>query len=283
VARENSSVEAWGNSSVEAWGNSSVVARENSSVEAWGNSSVVAWGNSSVVARENSSVVARENSSVEAWGNSSVEAWGNSSVELFISAYVIVLSSYVTVKKLLDYSTAVFKGCQIKIEEKSDTSLAREIPANIQVTFEECLKRGYVYADGIYKKLKSQKRIGEIEVFECDDFPRKTTSYIVKRGNTFSHGETIEKAIEDLRFKISDRDMYEFDSWKENPDKEVSIEDAIAAYRVITGACEFGTKEFVNSIQVPEKLTPNVILKITNGKYGNKKFANFIGASEARS
>ena len=32
------------------------LARENSSVEAWGNSSVVAWGNSSVVARENVAV-----------------------------------------------------------------------------------------------------------------------------------------------------------------------------------------------------------------------------------
>ena len=42
----------------------SVVARENSSVEAW--------GNSSVVARENSSVVARGNSSVVAWGNSQI-------------------------------------------------------------------------------------------------------------------------------------------------------------------------------------------------------------------
>src|SRR3990167_5166112 len=70
MARENSSVEAWGNSSVEA--------RENSSVEAWGNSSVEAWGNSSVVARGNSSVVAWGNSSVMARENSSVEAWENS-------------------------------------------------------------------------------------------------------------------------------------------------------------------------------------------------------------
>jgi len=97
VARENSSVEAWGNSSVvarenssvEAWGNSSVVARENSSVVARGNSSVEARENSSVEARENSSVVARENSSVEAWENSSVEAWGNSSVEAWENSSVV--------------------------------------------------------------------------------------------------------------------------------------------------------------------------------------------------
>ena len=88
VARENSSIEAWGNSSVEArenssveaWGNSSVVARENSSVEARENSSVVAWGNSSVVAWGNSSIEARENSSVEARENSSVVANANAQV-----------------------------------------------------------------------------------------------------------------------------------------------------------------------------------------------------------
>ena len=56
MARENSSVEAWGNSSVVARGNSSVVAWGNSSVEALGNSSVVAWENSSVVAKHNSQV-----------------------------------------------------------------------------------------------------------------------------------------------------------------------------------------------------------------------------------
>ena len=50
----------------------SVVARENSSVVAWGNSSVVARENSSVVAWENSSVEARENSSVVASANSQV-------------------------------------------------------------------------------------------------------------------------------------------------------------------------------------------------------------------
>ena len=116
MARENSSVEAWGNSSVEAWGNSSVVARgnssvvawgnssvmarENSSVEAWGNSSVVAWENSSVEAWENSSVVAWENSSVEAWGNSSVVAWGNVGVHLFSSVSTVTLFMFSVCWKL---------------------------------------------------------------------------------------------------------------------------------------------------------------------------------------
>ena len=113
LARENSSVVAWGNSSVEARENSSVVAWENSSVVARENSSVVAWGNSSVEARENSSVEARENSSVVAWGNSSVVAWGNAAVR--------VLSGYV--KKIVLYGFAVAfiaATLDVKIERKSE-------------------------------------------------------------------------------------------------------------------------------------------------------------------
>ena len=101
VARENSSVEAWGNSSVEAWGNSSVVAWENSSVVAWGNSSVVAWGNSSVVAWENSSVVAWGNSSVVARENSSVVAWGLAFIRWF-SCLKIKASLQVIIAKIGD-------------------------------------------------------------------------------------------------------------------------------------------------------------------------------------
>jgi len=265
--------------------NSSVLARENSSVVARGNSSVVAWEKSSVVAWEKSSVVARGNSSVEAWekssvvarGNSSVEAWGNSSVELFLFACVIVLSPQVVIKKLLDHCTAVFKGCPINIKEKSNTSHTREVPGHITVSFEEWLNRGWVYADGIYKKLKSQKKINDIEVFECEDFPKKTTSYVVKRDNIFSHGETIEKAIEDLRYKIGNRDASEFEFWKKDLNMEVSLGDAIAAYRIITGACVMGTKEFIESIKVPDKLTPNVIMELTKGKYGQESFRQFLG------
>jgi hypothetical protein len=275
-ARDNSRVVAWDNSSVEAWDNSRVVAFGNSSVEARGNSSVEARDNSSVVAWNNSSVEARDNSSVVAWNNSSVVALGKSRVQLFISAYAIVLSSKVLIKKLLDYSTAVFKGCPVNVEEKSNTSHVREIPKQIEPSFEEWIRRGYVYADGICKKLKSQKKIGEIEVFECEEILQKTISYVVKRNDKFSHGETIEKAIEDLRYKVSGRDVSEFESWKDNPDQEVTIDDAIAAYRTITGACEFGVKEFVKSIEVPKKLTPRLILKITKGHFGNDDFKKFL-------
>jgi hypothetical protein len=291
-AWDNSHVEAWGNSHVEAWDNSSVVARgksrveacdnsrvkacDNSSVEAWGNSHVVAWDNSRVVARGKSRVEAWGNSHVEACDNSSVVACDNSSVELFISAYVIVLSSRVVVNKLLDYATAVFRGCEVNVQHKSDTAMVRQIPGDIIVPFEEWLARGYVVADGVHRKLKSQKKLGEIEVFECEEFLERESSYVVKRGDAFSHGETVEKAIEDLRYKISDRDTSKYESWRGDLDREISLDEAISAYRVITGACEFGVKDFVRSIEVPDKLSIREVFRLTDGRFGAEKFREFF-------
>jgi len=191
-------------------------------------------------------------------------------------AYVTVQNSTVRVKCALDYSVVVSKGFPPKIEKQSGTAHVREVPNDCGISFEEWLSRGFVVADGISKKLKSQKKIAEIQVFECENFPKKTTSYVVKRGNIFSHGETVEKAIEDLRYKIGDRDTSEFESWRKDLDQEVSFDNAIAAYRTITGACEYGTKSFVESIEVPKKLTPNVILKLTEGQFGSSKFRNFL-------
>jgi hypothetical protein len=193
---------------------------------------------------------------------------------------VVVLGPSVKVKQALDHSTVIFQGISAKIDDKSDTAHVREVPANIGISFEEWLRRGYVYADGITKKFKSQKTRGHIQIFECEDFPEDTTSYVVKRGDTFSHGKTIKDAIKDLRYKVSDRDTSRFEPWREDLDRKVSLEDAIAAYRTVTGACELGTKEFVESIQLPEKLTPRVILELTQGRYGHDQFKCFLERSE---
>ena len=188
----------------------------------------------------------------------------------------MICSTFVFIKKLLDYSTAHFKQVTPKVEEQAITATVKYEP-KYNISFEEWLRRGYVYADGICKKLISGKKIGEIEVFEVEEFLDNKSSYVVQRGDTFSHGETVEKAIEDLRYKISDRDTSKFNHWKADLDKEVNIGEAITGYRTITGACEFGTKHFVESLdKVPEFISPKEILKITTNQYGNQKLAEFL-------
>src|SRR3990172_8884719 len=151
-------------------------------------SRVVAYDSSRVEAYGSSSVEAYDSSRVEAYDSSRVEAYGSSSVDLFISAYAIIFSSSVTVGRVLDYSTAIFKGCKERTEDRSETSSVREIPAEIDVSSEEWLRRGYVVADGIHNKLKSQKTIGDVVVFETEKFATGESAYVVKKGNLFSHG-----------------------------------------------------------------------------------------------
>ncbi len=225
-------------------------------------------GNSSVEARGNSSVVARENSSVEAWGNSSVVAYQ--------FAMVAVLGFAVVIKHLADYAIASLRGVKPNIQKKDDTATVVETPGmyDLNISFETWLERGYVQADGIFQKFVARKKLGDIEVFTVQNFPKKEESFVVRRGDTFSHGQTVEKAIEDLRYKLTDRDTSRFESW--TPETIVAIDDAIQSYRAITGACEFGTKHFCDGIELPEEITVAEIIKRTKGQFGNEQYREFF-------
>lgn len=137
-------------------------------------------------------------------------------------------------------------------------------------------RKGFVLIDGILSKLLSEKTVGDVNVMKVLNIGDTKPSYIVERNNAFAHGNTIKKAIEDIRYKIGDRNVSEFGGWKDNLDQEISLDVAITGYRVITGACEAGVRGFINSIKVPKKLTPNVILKLTEGQYGNDTFREFL-------
>jgi hypothetical protein len=51
----------------------------------------------------------------------------------------------------------------------------------------------------------------------------------------------------------------------------------ICCYRVITGACSFGTKDFVsNRLKKKKEYSVSEVIKLTEGEYGNKTFANFF-------
>ena len=57
----------------------------------------------------------------------------------------------------------------------------------------------------------------------------------------------------------------------------MNLEEAIRMYRVITGACEFGTKSFVESLSnVKDNYTVNEVLELTEGQYGNETLKSFL-------
>ena len=186
-----------------------------------------------------------------------------------------MLSSLV-VLVLYNYSIASVRGFKPvkKIERKHKTTTVVNTPVKIEMSFTELLKQGYVHADGITKKLISKKKIGDVEVFEVEEFLERSSSFVIKKGNVFSHGKTIAEAKESLKYKISSRDTSEFKRWKVDEVKQV--EDLIVAYRAITGACEFGTKQFCESQSLKKKYSVNEVIKLTEGKFGHEVFAGFF-------
>ena len=62
-------------------------------------------------------------------------------------------------------------------------------------------------------------------------------------------------------------------------DDTLSFEEAIVAYRSITGACSSGTRDFIeNRLLTPhkEKYTIREIIKLTADEYGGEEFAKFF-------
>ena len=161
----------------------------------------------------------------------------------------------------------------LKLEKQNDETAKGRCQAALSASF---AARFLIKIDGILSWIIGKKSLGEITVFEIKIVGKLKTSFAVQRGESFSHGETVEKAIEDLRYKISDRDTSRFESWTLKT--EVSIEEAIQSYRLITGACEFGTKHFCNSIELPEKITVSEIIKKTKGQFGNLEYQKFFEA-----
>jgi hypothetical protein len=128
----------------------------------------------------------------------------------------------------------------------------------------------YKKVDGIFCEMMHPHphTVAGFEVFKLKRVNRNEYLFLAKQGSKYAHGKTIEKAVEDLRFKIV----------AEKLKKEPINKDTIITrnhYRVITGACEFGVNEWMKKNNVTkeeitaEELIP--ILEKTNA-YGLERF-----------
>lgn len=133
----------------------------------------------------------------------------------------------------------------------------------------------YIKADGIFSVIDSHHgNVYKVHTLGQEDKP----FYLITDGdNHWAHGDTLSEAKADLIYKISDRDISEYE--KLSLDDTLSYEEAIAAYRSITGACSAGTRDFIeNRLPSPhkDKYTIREIIKLTKNEYGGKAFAKFF-------
>ena len=130
----------------------------------------------------------------------------------------------------------------------------------------------YIKVDGIFTEVISKKG----NVYKVKHLNNEKEFFIVGDGDgNFAHGNTIKDAKDDLIFKITNRNIEEFKNLK--LDSVLNFKDAVECYRVITGACSFGTKDFVKTNNIEEKdYSIKEIIELTEGYYGNEIFKNFF-------
>ena len=71
--------------------------------------------------------------------------------------------------------------------------------------------------------------------------------YVAEKDKFYAHGETVKKAIQDLQFKIRSEKL------KNDPIKE-DTQFTVKYYRLLTGACDIGCRNFMDSNKIPYKI-----------------------------
>ena len=192
---------------------------------------------------------------------------------------------------LKDYSN-LHKICSEFIIEKDKyeeikSTLAKHIKFDIYngilATFEPNYKGAYLFENKNGKYIKADGLLGEIveqkgNVYHIRFGRFEDIIYLVTDGEGhWSHGRTLETAKADLIYKVNNKNKDDYNNL--SLDSELSFEDAIVCYRVITGACSFGTRDFIENRlgeNRKDKYTISEIIELTEGEYGSEVFKEFF-------
>ena len=139
----------------------------------------------------------------------------------------------------------------------------------------------YCCADGILGEVVLERRVDNANIYKIKKINKDEVFYLVEKDGKTAHGDSVKTAMIDLRFKTENRDKSDYEDL--TPDSELSFEDAVVCYRVITGACSFGVADFLkNRLSVnKDRYTVGEIISLTVGEYGCDTFMRFLGLSGA--
>ena len=111
---------------------------------------------------------------------------------------------------------------------------------------------------------------------------KSTKAYLVEEGCFSAHGQTLIKAMEDLKFKIISEKIK---NEPINADTKITLE----IYRMITGACEIGCRHFMDMVNIPYKIIKEKLVEDTpvlakdllpliekHNSYGYDKFKQLV-------
>jgi hypothetical protein len=132
----------------------------------------------------------------------------------------------------------------------------------------------YMSFDGIFGELISRKG----NVWKCKKVNKEEIFYVITDGEgRYSHGASLQEAREDLAYKIADN--IDKEKYKGLPlDTKFTFSEAVQCYRLITGACSFGTRHFIESYNISKrkKYTIKDMITLTEGQYGHNTFKEWF-------
>ena len=164
---------------------------------------------------------------------------------------------------------------EVKVNKKlSSKAIAAISRVSNMPIFWEWNDRSYIKVDDMFTAIDSHHG----NVYRVHKLNSSEQLYLVTDSeNHWAHGRTLQEARADLIFKINDRDTSVYRNMSLND--TITYEEAIAAYRTITGACAAGTRDFIeNRLPKPhkEKYTVQEMITLTENEYGGKKFSEFF-------
>ena len=130
----------------------------------------------------------------------------------------------------------------------------------------------YLYADNMLTHVKKCRKIGTHTLY-VGKIPGRN---VVTDGVNYAHCKNLREGIADLLFKAAkDRGADQYKGM--SLDTELTVEQAVTMYRIITGACRQGSEAFVQSLgELKEKYTIREAIELTKGQYNAEKFAEFF-------
>ena len=173
-------------------------------------------------------------------------------------------------------------------EAKLDVPALRSVGGDLFISGDTKLTAPQLYHDfsafrvydGVACVVLSRKRIGGVTVIACRHARIKNRKiigdkfYIAQDGGTTAHGETIEEAIQELQFKLGPRDVSRFRNMP--PDTRKTPSEWAFVYRMVTGACRFGTRHFMSQHKLKKSYTLAEIIDATRGQYGHEQFVRTV-------
>ena len=191
---------------------------------------------------------------------------------------ITALPNNLTVGGSLDLKGTSITG-EVKVNKKlSSKAIAAISRVSNMPIFWEWNDRSYIKVDDMFTAIDSHHG----NVYRVHKLNSSEQLYLVTDSeNHWAHGRTLQEARADLIFKINDRDTSVYRNMSLND--TITYEEAIAAYRTITGACAAGTRDFIeNRLPKPhkDKYTVQEIIALTEKEYGGKKFSEFFKSNK---